>query len=117
MPKQIVRVDKNQEVAVQQFVELTGGQIVNLTDSQQGGERLICIDGHFYRLYPTPNGTFYSMTKIGGHMQTVKGGYEDLVVKLAKIHVAWRRYEKKIQANKNNLSAERDQEIQEIASE
>ena len=105
MPKKIVLV-KSKEVEIQNFVE------------DGGDEWLIQIEDRHYRDYPTPERTFYSMTKIGQQMHSVKGNtMEEMEIKLAQIHLVWRRYEKQIQLNKNTLAAERDREISRIVSE
>jgi hypothetical protein len=105
MPKKIVLAG-GKDVESQTFVD------------EGGDELLVRIEDRHYRVHKTPEDTFYSMTKIGQQMHSVKGPtLMELEVKLARIHMAWRRYEKQIQTNKNALAAERDREISRILSE
>ena len=56
------------------------------------------------------------MTKLGGHMQSIRGAYEDVVLKLARIHLVWRDYDRQLQRNKADAAAARDRRIHEIIS-
>lgn len=77
-------------------------------------EHIVAIEDKTYRLHKA-GGQVYTMLRVAGHMRSLRGKLEDVLVAVAKIHLTYCQYETRVRRAKEEAQRVRDRELNVIA--
>lgn len=80
-----------------------------------GSEHVIMIDGNCYHVRRTHDANvFYFMVRVGAHQRSLRGSFHDVILAIARIHLIYREYEKRVRKLKEEAQRIRDRQLNRI---
>ena len=76
---------------------------------------IVAIEDKTYRIHSVSDGVFYTMLRVAGHQRSLRGSLDDVVLAVAKVHLAYRRYETRVRKSKEEAQRARDRDLNAIA--